>query len=140
MTPTQRESLLKRFDALIQNYRLADLLSVRTDMHLKLATSQSPLGDRQADEYALVALTNRIRQLTTWAAPAEPSDLKAQAAQLAKAHGVSVEVAGNYLKRTQVTPAPAPEAPPQEADTARERPDFEVDRDNRIYSRWNHYE
>jgi len=67
-------------------------------------------------------------------------ELKAQAAQLAKAHGVSVKVAENYLKRTQVKAAPAPEAPPQEEDTARERPDFEVDRSNRRYDIGNHYE
>jgi hypothetical protein len=138
MTNAQREALLKRFDALIQTYRLADLLSVRTDFHLKLATSQSPLGDRQADEYALLALTNRIKQLTALAAPAEAMDVKAQAAQLAQAHGVSMKVAENYIKRTQVKAAPAPEAPPQEMEAVREQPEFQIDRSNRIYSRTDH--
>src|SRR6478752_5541909 len=99
MTSIEREALLQRLQTLVKSSDAHEVRKLREHFHRQLAIPKSPLGDRQADEWALVCMTRRIAELEAASRPVETLDAQAQAERLAKAHGVSTKIAQKYLAR-----------------------------------------
>jgi hypothetical protein len=121
LSESERASLVARFMAQVEHMPLAALKEFRSEMNRRMAAGRNPLEDVQANYDVLLMLRERIKRMESDHVPTQAELLTKEAERLARAEGVSVEVAKRHIMRKNIRPAP----PPEPAEQTRNNPNPE---------------